>query len=180
MSGRGKSCGGRGKYQGKPSFINQPRKEGQKKEKKKPISEWLYYIRSAKQASDYKALTEYLINQIKQEFDLSIDIANAMIEQEPVDTSVWIPTLRMTTETDPTLRENLLEQYKIMFQSDYDQFNRREAVYEMNIPKAYELFRGKCSKEMQNKIEARPEFKSSIENNPFNLLKAIKEHSTSY
>ena len=146
MSGRGKGCGGRGKHQGKPSFINQPRKEGQEKEKKKPISEWLYYIGSAKQASDYEALTKYLINQIKQEFDHGINIANAIIQQEPVDTSVWIPTLRMTTETDPILRENLLEQYRIMFQFDYNQFNQREAVYEMNIPKAYALFWGKCSR----------------------------------
>ena len=65
MSGRGKGRGGRGKHQGKPSFINQPRKEGQEKEKKKPLSEWLYYIGSDKQASDYKALMEYLINQSK-------------------------------------------------------------------------------------------------------------------
>ena len=42
MSGRGKGCGGRGKHQGKPSFINQPKIEGQEKEKKKPLSEWLY------------------------------------------------------------------------------------------------------------------------------------------
>ena len=86
MSGRGKGCGGRWKYQGKPSFINQPRKKSQKKEK--PVSEWLYYIGSAKQASDYKALTEYLINQVKQEFDYGIDIATAIIKQEPVDTSM--------------------------------------------------------------------------------------------
>ena len=33
---------------------------------------------------------------------------------------------------------------------------------------------------MQNKIEARPDFKSDIVDNPFNLLKAIKEHLTSY
>ena len=33
---------------------------------------------------------------------------------------------------------------------------------------------------MQNKIEAKPDFKSDIVDNPFNLLKAIKEHSTSY
>ena len=33
---------------------------------------------------------------------------------------------------------------------------------------------------MQNKIEARPDFKSDIIDNPFNLLKAIKEHSTRY
>ena len=50
----------------------------------------------------------------------------------------------------------------------------------MNIPKAYALFWGKCSKGMQNKIEARQDFKLGIENNPFNLLKAIKERSTSY
>ena len=65
MSGQGKGCRGGGKYQRKPSFINQPRKEGQEKEKKKPVSEWLYYIGSAKQASDYKVLMEYLINQVK-------------------------------------------------------------------------------------------------------------------
>ena len=50
----------------------------------------------------------------------------------------------------------------------------------MNLPKVYALFWGKCSKGMQNKIEARPDFKSDIVDNPFNLLKAIKEHSTSY
>ena len=142
--------------------------------------EWLYYIRSAKQASDYKALTEYLINQVKKVFEHGIDIATAIIKQEPVDTSMWIPTLRMTTETDPILRENQLEQYRIMFKSDYNQYNRREAVYEMNLPKAYALYWGKCSKGMQNNIEARPDFKSDIVDNPFNLLKAIKEHSTSY
>ena len=36
------------------------------------------------------------------------------------------------------------------------------------------------SKGMQNKIEARPDFKSDILDNLFNHLKAIKEHSTSY
>jgi hypothetical protein len=46
--------------------------------------------------------------------------------------------------------------------------------------KAYALFWGKCAKEMKNKIEARPDFKSKIENNPFELLKAIKKHLMSY
>ena len=120
MSGCGRGQSRRGKYQGKPSFINQPRKEGQEKEKKNPVLKWLYYIRSAKQASDYKALMEYLINQVKQEFEHGIDIATTIIKQEPVDTSMWIPTLRMTTETNPILRGNQLEQYMIMFKSDYN------------------------------------------------------------
>jgi hypothetical protein len=46
--------------------------------------------------------------------------------------------------------------------------------------KAYALFWGKCAKGMKNKIEARSDFKSTIENNPFELLKMIKEHSMSY
>ena len=96
MSGQDRGCGGREEYQGKPTFINQPRKEGQEKERKKTISEKLYYIGSAKQASDYEALMEYLINQVKQEFEHSIDIATAIIKQEPLDTSMWIPTLRIT------------------------------------------------------------------------------------
>ena len=77
-------------------------------------------------------------------------------------------------------KKNQLEQYRIMFKSDYNRYNRREAVYKMNHPKAYTLFWGKCSKGMQNKIEARPDFKSDIVDNPFNLIKAIKEHYTSY
>ena len=63
-----------------------------------------------------------------------------------------------------------------MFKSDYNQYNRREDVYKMNLSKAYTLFWGKCSKRMHNKIEVKPDFKSDIVDNPFNLLKAIKEH----
>ena len=33
---------------------------------------------------------------------------------------------------------------------------------------------------MQNKIKARPNFKSNMVDNPFELLKAIEEHSSSY
>jgi hypothetical protein len=45
--------------------------------------------------------------------------------------------------------------------------------------KAYALFWGRCAKGMKNKIEARSDFKSKIENNPFELLKMIKEYSMS-
>jgi hypothetical protein len=46
--------------------------------------------------------------------------------------------------------------------------------------KAYALFWGKCAKRMKNIIEARSDFKSKIENNLFELLKAMKEHLMSY
>ena len=62
---------------------------------------------------------------------------------------------------------------------DYNQYNIRNATYEINLTKAYVLFWGTCSKGMQNKIESRLDFKSSIIDNPFKKLKAIKEHLTS-
>ena len=54
-------------------------------EKKSP-SEWLYFIGSARQAADYEALTNYLINYIQQNFDFGDDIANAIVNQEPINT----------------------------------------------------------------------------------------------
>ena len=119
MSGCGKGHKGRDRYQGKSIFTNQLQKKIKKK-KKKPVSEWLYYMGFAKQASDNKALTEHLMNLIKQNFDHGINIASAIIKQEPIDKSIWIPTLRISTETDPVLRKYQLEQYKIMFNSDYN------------------------------------------------------------
>ena len=107
-------------------------------------------------------MTEHLINIIKQDLEHRSNIASAIIEQEHIDTSIWILTLRISTKTNPVLRENQLEQYKIMFKLDYNQYNRREAIYEINLTKAYALFWGKCSKEMQNKIESRPQFKSIL------------------
>ena len=46
--------------------------------------------------------------------------------------------------------------------------------------KAYALFWGRCTKGMKNKIEARSDYKSSIDDNPIKLLMAIKEHSLNY
>ena len=60
----------------------------------------------AKQALEYEALTEYLINNIKQTYEHRVDIATAIINQEPIDTSVWIPKLKQSEETDPDIKES--------------------------------------------------------------------------
>jgi hypothetical protein len=45
--------------------------------KKKGLSDHIYYIGSAKQASDFMVITEFLINYIRQKFDQGSDIDNA-------------------------------------------------------------------------------------------------------
>jgi hypothetical protein len=45
-----------------------------KKEIKKSVNDYNYYLGSAKQASDYETTTEFLINYIKKTFDYGSDI----------------------------------------------------------------------------------------------------------
>ena len=177
MSGRGKGRGGRGRFQPKTNSTA-PRTEN--KENNKSIKDWTYYIGSAKQASDYEAITDFLINQIKETYEFGNDIAMAIVNQEPVKTDSWRPTLQKSSNSDPDSKDAENEQYKMEFQADYESYKVRTQTYVNNNTKAYALFWGKCAKGMKNKIEARTDFKSNIENNPFELLKMIKEHAMSY
>jgi hypothetical protein len=51
----------------------------QKQEKENLTNDQLYYISVAKQASDYEALTRFLINTVKQNYKYGIDVATAII-----------------------------------------------------------------------------------------------------
>ena len=160
MSGRGRGRGGRGergKFQGKSSVSSTTRNENQ--ETKKSAKDWNYYIGSAKQASDFEATTEYLVNHIKETFDYGGDIAMAIVNQEPINTDSWKPKLQKSSDSDPDIKETENEQYKIEFQANFNNYGIRDRTYTNNIIKAYALFWGKCAKGMRNKIEARSDFK---------------------
>ena len=178
MSGRGRGRGGRGRFHGKSSTSTSPRTEN--KENKKTINDWNYYIGSAKQASEYEATTEFLVNHIKETFEYGGDIAMAIINQAPINTDLWKPRLQKSSDPDPDTKDTENEQYKMEFQANFNNYGIRDRTYTNNIMKAYALFWGRCAKGMKNKIEARSDFKSKIKNSPFELLKMIKEHSMSY
>jgi hypothetical protein len=57
-----------------------------KKEIKKSVNDYNYYLRSAKQASDYEMITQFLINYIKKTFNYGSDIGQALKELKK-----WIP-----------------------------------------------------------------------------------------
>lgn len=65
--------GGRKPQQGK-SY------ESSKKETKKGLTDYNYYLGSAKQASDYETTTEFLINYVKKTFEYGSDIGQALKE----------------------------------------------------------------------------------------------------
>jgi hypothetical protein len=53
-------------------------------------------------------------------------------------------------------------------------------TYENNQVKAYAVIWERCTRGMRQKIESRVEFPHKIENNPIELLKAIKEHTQNF
>jgi hypothetical protein len=72
------------------------------------------------------------------------------------------------------------KQHEIEFQADYDAYRKKLLAYENNKTKAHALLWERCTKAMKNKIESRTNFESKVENNPIELLKAIKEHALNY
>jgi hypothetical protein len=52
---------------------------------KKSLQDYVYYIGSAKQASDFTTTTEYIINYIRRTFTQGNDIANALKTREEVN-----------------------------------------------------------------------------------------------
>ena len=125
MSGRGKGCGGRGKFQGKSGFSGQTRPHLQR-ESKKLITDWTYYLGSTKQACEDEATTECCITFIKQNFEFGGDIATAIINQEPIATKIWKPSLQFSRNPDQELKNIENEQYKIEFKADYNNYHSRE------------------------------------------------------
>jgi hypothetical protein len=120
MSGRSRDIGrgGRGKFQFKTTYTEEPKKEY----KKKSINNWNYYIGFTEQASEYNAMTEFLLNYIKQTFKFGNDIAMAIIHQRPITTEIWKPTMLFSRNIDLELKEIENEQFKIECKADYDHY----------------------------------------------------------
>jgi hypothetical protein len=114
MSGRGRGKGGRGRFHGNSSTSSLPRSENQEN-KKSTIKDWNYYISSAKQASEYEATTEFLVNHIKETFDVGGDRAMAIVNQVRINTDSWKPGLLKSSDPDSGTKEAENKQYRIEF-----------------------------------------------------------------
>jgi hypothetical protein len=111
MSGRGNGRGSRGRFQAKTSNTGSPK--GDYKETKKSINNWSYYLGSTKQDSKFEATKEFLLNYIKQNFEFGNNIAMAIINQKPIATEIWKPTMLFSRNIDSELKEIENKQFKI-------------------------------------------------------------------
>jgi hypothetical protein len=91
-------------------------------ESKNSIKDWNYYISSAKQASEYEATTDFLVNHIKETIEFGGNIAIAIVNQAPINTDSWKPRLQKSSDPDPQTKKAENEQYKMEFQANFNNY----------------------------------------------------------
>jgi hypothetical protein len=90
MSGRGR--GFRGKHSGRGRG-SKKKSSDPHKNPKKSLQDYVYYLGSPKQASDFTTTTEYIINYIRRMFTQGNDIANNLEERKEVTMMDFMPVL---------------------------------------------------------------------------------------
>ena len=195
MSGRGRSrYGGRGRGRSRGNF-QKPKSttSSTSRKERKSISDYIYYIGSAKQASDYTVVTSYLINHIRKTYDNGDDVGEAIEKRIPMNFDAVKPSMGNTTtvvnlsETNPVKLAKAQAEYKkevreveMMYEAEIKSFVNRKSRYETNLGKAYAFLYAQCNKALQSKLHARTDFDTRIKGDPIELLNAIQEHSMSY
>ena len=79
------------------------------------INDYMFYVGTTKQASDYELLAEFIINYIKRTFTQANDISESLRTLTEFDTKQWRPTLQMSMSNIPEdkLRED--KQYEFEY-----------------------------------------------------------------
>ncbi len=160
---------------------NKDRKsEGYQKNEAKKLSNHMYYVGSARQASDFVTATNFIINHIRQHYKKGDDIAKALEEQRDMDFDKIKPELKQSTKTgtDKDLQD---KQFEKEFEVDYSQYSARKSQYEDNKAAAHALLWAQCTNTMRSRIQSRKDYESGkINTDPIALLKAIQQHALSY
>ena len=88
-------------------------------------------VGSAKQASDFVIVNEYLINHIKKTYDHGGDIGSALEEMNHFDFQPCKPTLIASTETDAVKKKAEDRQFELECTIEFKACSHR-TVFEMS------------------------------------------------
>jgi hypothetical protein len=84
------------------------------------------------------------------------------------------------TESDANVAITENKQFEMEYKAKLTEALRRIRVYNDNLVKSYALIWEQCNTAMQNRLEQRTDYETTIYNDPIELLKAIKEHALNY
>ena len=187
--GRGRSNGGRGRGRssgrynrdsgrGGRSYNTQYNKSFKSHQTKKSVTDYVFFIGSSKQASEFEETKAFLINHIKKTFTFGIDIGTALEDETAARFAA--PRLQKSVSTVDDVKALEDEQFKIEFKEEFNLYMKRKNMYEDNLIKAYAFLWERCSKGLQHEIESNTSFDWTIKGDPVELMKSIKLYALSY
>lgn len=166
MSGRGSNNKGKGQNAGKDSSQQKPAA-------KKQLSDFKYFLGSAKHAADYEITTAHLINHIRKTYDEGDDIAQSLEDLEYIDLDEFIPLQRKSYNPDKEEAAIENEGFKKLQDIRLANFDKHCETFRKNKPKAYGFLWDQCSDGLKQKIESRDDYKA-IKKIPSNFSRPSK------
>ena len=133
------------------------------------MSDYVYYLGSAKQAADYETTTEYLIKHIRKTFSFGNDIATALEELQSYNTVQHKPILQFSKTQVTVMAEVEDEQFKIEFKAEFNGYIKRKTKFGIKYNKSVCIYLGAMYKRNanQDRVECRFQHKKG---DPIELL----------
>jgi hypothetical protein len=159
---------------------NNSNKDFKTTNKKKTLEDYYFYVGSGKQASNYETAADFIINHIKKEYERDRDIAESLRDLAKPDTYTWMPTLKASAASHPIVLATENKQHEMKYKAKLSEALHIIRIYDDNLVKSYALIWERCNAAMQGRLKQRMNYKSTIYNDPIELLKAIKEQALNY
>ena len=133
------------------------------------------HVQSKAQTATYASVKDAIVQYILKTFKDGNNVAQSIKDGKLFDLSKEEPTRTMSQAIDTDAAAIEQVGLDIKYQEELRRFLDRRDNLRQGLVKAYALiFSNYCNKTMQNRIEEHPDFDTKIENNPIELLEAIK------
>ena len=167
------------KYHGNRNNGNDTPKKGQGKNQGKSYEKFkgdepalngkIYYVGDYKQTDSYTTTTEAIMNYIRTKYKRGDELIEALKKETHKE---WSTPELIYQDNDP---ESKKEAAKIKYKYELDKLDKDKRQYDENRSNAYGLIFGQCTKALRAKIQRKDNFESTIENDPIELMKVLRE-----
>ena len=123
----------------------------------------------------YNTVKDVIVQEVQRKYKFGLDVAKSIRDGQRFDLSGVKPNRQVSDKTNGKQKKIEQDGYDIQYQEELRVFLDRKAIMKDNENKSYSLiFSNYCTRQMQQRIEERPEYGTKILDDPIKLLKQIK------
>jgi hypothetical protein len=131
--------------------------------------------RPSQRYGTYSKVKEQALLYIQSNFKDGHDIAKSLRDEQLVNLSSEMPKPQTSTKKDNNQCEAEQKMFDMITKGQVEKYLTREDNLHQNQPKAFSvIMQDFCTHDMVREIQTHPDFKSKIEDDPFELLKVVK------